>query len=169
MHGGLRPRRDAAAVPNVPAPRAAELLLLAGVLQEQLGTGSSRRTAADEQTEHKARHKAQTGHNPFPTYAFSGSLRPVYPLSPRRAVPAHIALPDYARDGIPRSEQGFQSRKRFTVLDAQGQAAMRKVCRLAREVLDTVARAVRPGVTTDQLDDVCHQACIEREVSGARA
>ncbi|RQM08078.1 hypothetical protein DH86_00001414 [Scytalidium sp. 3C] len=40
---------------------------------------------------------------------------------------------------------------------------MRKVCRLAREVLDVVAAEVRPGVTTDYLDEVCHKACIERK------
>lgn len=42
---------------------------------------------------------------------------------------------------------------------------MRKVCRLAREVLDIAAREVRPGVTTDYLDEVVHKACLERNVS----
>ena len=37
--------------------------------------------------------------NPFGTYKFTGSLRPVYPLSPKREVPAHIPRPDYAEDG----------------------------------------------------------------------
>lgn len=41
---------------------------------------------------------------------------------------------------------------------------MRRVCRLAREVLDLAAAAVKPGVTTDQIDEVVHKACIEREV-----
>jgi methionine aminopeptidase len=50
-------------------------------------------------------------------------------------------------------------------LDAEGQAAMRKVCKLAREVLDITAAAMKPGVTTDYLDEVCHNACVEREVS----
>jgi len=42
---------------------------------------------------------------------------------------------------------------------------MRKVCRLAREVLDIAAAMVKPGVTTDQIDEVVHNACIERNVS----
>lgn len=42
---------------------------------------------------------------------------------------------------------------------------MRKVCRLAREVLDITAAAMKPGVTTDYLDEICHNACVEREVS----
>lgn len=37
--------------------------------------------------------------NPFATYDFTGSLRPVYPLSPKRPVPDHIPRPDYADDG----------------------------------------------------------------------
>ena len=41
---------------------------------------------------------------------------------------------------------------------------MRKVCRLAREVLDIAARAAKPGVTTDYIDQVVHEACMEREV-----
>jgi len=41
---------------------------------------------------------------------------------------------------------------------------MRRVCRLAREVLDIAARALKPGVTTDEIDKIVHEACIEREV-----
>lgn len=38
-------------------------------------------------------------YNPFPNYAFTGSVRPMYPLSDRRKVPDHIPRPDYAEDG----------------------------------------------------------------------
>ena len=41
---------------------------------------------------------------------------------------------------------------------------MRRVCRLAREVLDIAASALKPGVTTDEIDKIVHEACIEREV-----
>jgi methionyl aminopeptidase len=77
-----------------------------------------------DQAEHKKLHKSQNstlsniftpkvvslpdadGHfNPFPSYPFTGSLRPVYPLSPKRTVPAKIPHPDYAHNGIPKSEQ----------------------------------------------------------------
>lgn len=40
---------------------------------------------------------------------------------------------------------------------------MRKVCRLAREVLDIAAAAAVPGVTTDYIDEVVHKACLERD------
>lgn len=39
---------------------------------------------------------------------------------------------------------------------------MRKVGRLAREVLDVAAKAAKPGVTTDEIDRIVHEACIER-------
>lgn len=106
-----------------------------------------------------------TGHyNPFPAYSYTGSVRPVYPLSPRRPVPESIRHPDHAKDGIPRAEQSF-SRSKITVLDKAQQDAMRKVCRMAREVLDIAAREARPGVTTDHIDEVVHKACMERDVS----
>lgn len=103
-------------------------------------------------------------YNPFPTFKFTGSVRPVYPLSAKRTVPKSIPRPDYAETGIPRSENRL-NRSKIDILDANGQEAMRKVCRLAREVLDAVAAEVKPGVTTDFLDEVCHKACIERNVS----
>jgi methionyl aminopeptidase len=55
-------------------------------------------------------------------------------------------------------------RNKIEILDAKQQDGMRKVCRLAREVLDIAARAVRPGVTTDYIDEIVHRACIERQV-----
>lgn len=91
----------------------------------------------------------------------------MYPLSPRRPVPDSITLPDYAKDGNPKSERRFPGRHNITVLDEKQQESMRKVCRLAREVLDIAARAIKPGVTTDFLDEVVHNACLERDVSTA--
>lgn len=107
-------------------------------------------------------------YNPFPAHPFTGSVRPVYPLSPRRAVPKSIPHPDYAETGIPKSEQRL-NRNKIDLLDAKAQDAMRKVCRLGREVLDITAAEVRPGVTTDYLDEVCHRATIERNVSARLA
>jgi methionyl aminopeptidase len=34
---------------------------------------------------------------------------------------------------------------------------------LAREVLDIAAAAVRPGITTDEIDEIVHNATIERD------
>lgn len=60
--------------------------------------------------------------------------------------------------------QVFVGRNRIKILTKEEQDGMRKVCRLAREVLDIAARAAKPGVTTDYIDQVVHEACMEREV-----
>ena len=61
----------------------------------------------------------------------------------------------------------YVGKHKITILDAKQQEAMRKVCRMAREVLDLAAAAVRPGVTTDYIDEVVHKACMDRQVSRA--
>lgn len=101
--------------------------------------------------------------NPFPTFPFTGPLRPVYPLSEKRQVPKTIPHPDYAADGIPKAGRSLRANK-IDLLDAPAQEKMRKVCRLAREVLDVAAAALRPGITTDEIDEIVHKACIERNV-----
>lgn len=40
--------------------------------------------------------------------------------------------------------------------------AMRVVCRLGREVLDLAGSMVKVGITTEEIDEAVHQACMER-------
>ncbi len=75
-------------------------------------------------------------------------------VSPRRDVPAHIVRPDYVASGKPGPGLPGDPATRVT--------RMRKVCRGAAEVLEEVGRAVRPGVTTDELDALCHAAYLAR-------
>ncbi|KAI7857068.1 peptidase M24, structural domain-containing protein [Circinella umbellata] len=114
---------------------------------------------------HKAVHKAKIEsepHDPFPNYKYTGPLRAVYPLSPTRHVPAEIARPDYAETGIPVSEQNVRASSTIKCLNEKEIEGMRKVCKVAREVLDIGAAAVRPGITTDEIDRIVHEATIER-------
>ncbi|EIM89990.1 methionine aminopeptidase [Stereum hirsutum FP-91666 SS1] len=99
--------------------------------------------------------------NPFYDHRFSGSLRPVYPLSPTRIVPEHIKRPDYAESGVPTSESR-RAGQPPRILTPEEQEKMRVVCKLAREVLDIAASHVRPGITTDEIDAIVHEATIER-------
>ncbi|KDR81580.1 hypothetical protein GALMADRAFT_58894 [Galerina marginata CBS 339.88] len=128
---------------------------------------------ASSQKTHKIIHDlAKTGganltisdgtYNPFVNYAFTGLVRPVYPLSPNREVPAHIPRPDYIEhDGKPISEiQRAGQPPRILTLEEQDK--MRTVCRLTREVLDIAASHIRPGITTDEIDEIVHNATIER-------
>lgn len=111
----------------------------------------------------------ETGfYNPFPNFSYTGPLRPVYPLSPKRVIPKTIPHPDYAADGIPKAGRSIVNRNKVELLDKKAQDAMRKVCRLAREVLDIAAAALRPGITTDEIDRIVHEECIKRNVSSVK-
>ena len=40
---------------------------------------------------------------------------------------------------------------------------LRHACKMGREVLDVAGKALRPGITTDELDRIVHEACLERD------
>lgn len=70
-------------------------------------------------------------YDPFPTFNYTGKLRPVYPLSPRRQVPDSIPKPDYYSTGIPKSE--FMNNK-STIIQVHNEEeikSMREVCRVS--------------------------------------
>ena len=80
---------------------------------------------------------------------------PPGPVTPMRPFPGHIKCPDYAMTG-----GGEHSCNEFSRLEGPELSLMRETCRAARRVLESAIRAVRPGVTTDQVDAVVHEACI---------
>ncbi|MEC8976955.1 MAG: type I methionyl aminopeptidase [Actinomycetota bacterium] len=76
-------------------------------------------------------------------------------VSPTRLVPEDIARPDYAAAGVPIRKAPADVRKDDAALER-----MRTAGAAARRVLREVAAEVAPGVTTDHLDAICHEACI---------
>lgn len=114
--------------------------------------------------QHKAIHKmfktAQSGMDPFHNYAFTGPLRPAT-VTPQRTVPEHIQRPDYWETSIPISEE--QADKTIPVYTPDEINGIREACRAGREVLDIAGRSVAVGVTTDEIDRVVHEACLERD------
>ena len=79
-------------------------------------------------------------------------------VSPPRAVPAEIVRPDYAD-----APQGRPLRvDEPMVKSPEIIERMRVAGRIAAEVLRVTGDAVRPGITTDELDAICHAATIER-------
>ncbi|XP_033644490.1 methionine aminopeptidase 1-like [Asterias rubens] len=102
-------------------------------------------------------------YNPWPGYMFTGKLRP-HPLSQPRTVPDHIGRPDYAdhSEGYPASEMAVKGSTQIKCLPAEDIEGLRVACRLGREVLDIAAAMVKPGVTTDDIDEAVHKACVER-------
>ena len=89
-------------------------------------------------------HKASTDH-----------IRPGH-VSPVRPVPPEIPRPPYAETGVAvrRSEPHVRTPD---VIER-----MRRAGRAAGEILQAVGAAVAPGVTTDELDALCHEECIRR-------
>merc|ERR1711871_1458589 len=78
-----------------------------------------------------------------------------------RPVPESIMRPDYANSGTPRAVD-LRPSWMIEVKSQKDVEMMRAAGRCAREVLDATGRAVKPGVTTDYLDEVAHAATIER-------
>ncbi|GAA6025889.1 hypothetical protein JCM11491_001725 [Sporobolomyces phaffii] len=101
-------------------------------------------------------------------FKYTGPLRAVMPNQavPKRQVPEHIPKPDYATEvnGVSFSEQiANRSERSGKILNAEEIEGMRKVCRLAREVLDIAAAAIRPGITTLEIDQIVHDECMKRD------
>ena len=81
---------------------------------------------------------------------------PVVPgvVSPKRLVPDNVPRPDYAETGRP-GQITYPD-----VKDAERIERMRRSCRLAALVMEKTAAAIRPGITTDELDAICHEETI---------
>jgi methionyl aminopeptidase len=115
--------------------------------------------------QHKAIHPNEAGekeYNPFPTFEYTGPLRPVYPLTPRRTIPKHIKSPDYAQHGKPISEIKNYKVGKVNQWSGKDIEKIRNVAKISREILDITASHVKPGITTDELDAILHKECMKR-------
>jgi methionyl aminopeptidase len=77
-------------------------------------------------------------------------------IIPMRTVPADIPRPEYAETG------NVTRRPEERIKDAAFIKRMRRAGHAAAEVLDIGAAVIAPGVTTDEIDAVVHQAYIDR-------
>jgi methionyl aminopeptidase len=77
-------------------------------------------------------------------------------LSPPRPVPAHIARPEYVGRRRPTPFSGSE------VKDGETIDRMRRAGKIAAQALVAVGQAVRPGITTDELDQIGHEFLIAR-------
>uniref|UniRef100_A0A7S3D4C4 Methionine aminopeptidase n=1 Tax=Palpitomonas bilix TaxID=652834 RepID=A0A7S3D4C4_9EUKA len=118
-------------------------------------------------TVHKAKHQMsvlsamQAPRDPFAGFKYTGPLR-AGKVSPMRTVKEGIEKPDYWEDGVPHSEMEARKNMKIQIRTKEEMKKMRRVCKLAREVLDEGAKAIKPGVTTDEIDRICHEAAEER-------
>ncbi|KAK9814651.1 hypothetical protein WJX72_009256 [[Myrmecia] bisecta] len=97
--------------------------------------------------------------NSRPDFEWTGALRPDV-ISPRRQVPTCIKQPDYAEYGVPEREIASRQQRVVPVRTPKEIEGLRAACRLARQVLDKAHAAIAPGVTTDEIDRVVHEATI---------
>lgn len=95
-----------------------------------------------------------------PKFGYNGSLVP-YRVSPDRPLPEHIPKPDWHATGVAEAERRSEARNTPPVHSAKQIKKMRQACKLGREILDAAHRAVRPGVTTDELDRIVHEFTVE--------
>ena len=93
-------------------------------------------------------------------FRFAGNIRPGAQTEQKVVIADHIIPPDYAIDGTPRSAKPMLPWV-IEVKTPDQIAKMRESGRLARKVLDLAGRAVKPGVTTNEIDEIVHQATIE--------
>lgn len=77
-------------------------------------------------------------------------------VSPLRTVPQEIARPEYALSGRPARSSGSEIKTPEQIV------RMRKACKAAAEILQELSKEVRPGITTDEIDALAHQAYIAR-------
>lgn len=121
--------------------------------------------------QHKQKHVTHS--EPAPTegktydpwaksFQYTGKLRPRYPLTPTRPVSNGIKRPDYADTGVPASEISDRGSTQIVQLSPNEIKKLRKACRLGREVLNEGRKIIKPGTTTDEIDRVVHDACMER-------
>lgn len=71
-------------------------------------------------------------------------------LSPMRIVPAHIQRPEYVGKQAPAKYAGND------IYDAATISKIRYAGRIASQALDVVAAAIKPGITTDEIDRIGH-------------
>ena len=95
-------------------------------------------------------------HSIWPGYPYSGKLRPHYPLTPKRQIKEGIQKPDYWQTGEP-----LNIPFKIPILTKDEIQKMRKTCQMARLVLETGLAAIKVGATSDDVDKVVHEKCME--------
>ncbi|CAO3596550.1 unnamed protein product [Absidia cylindrospora] len=109
---------------------------------------------------HNAQH-LQREYDPFPTFNYSGQVRAVYPLSPRRRG-VRYNKPDYVKKGYSVAEANFQNHivKVYNNVEIN---IIRNTCAITRDVSVAVQELINIGTTTDDIDAFVHGEIIARD------
>jgi methionyl aminopeptidase len=76
-----------------------------------------------------------------------------------RHIPDHIPKPDYYSIGYPAIEIASRQQITAKIHSERDIAGIREACLIGRQVLDAAHAAVRPGITTDEIDRIVSPCC----------
>jgi hypothetical protein len=93
-------------------------------------------------------------------FPFAGSVRPGSQSSQKVIIADNVLPPDYAEDGSPKNAKPMLPWV-VEVKTPEQIEKMRASGSLARHVLDTGGRAIKPGVTTNEIDEIVHQEALK--------
>jgi len=99
-----------------------------------------------------------------PNFDYTGDFCPWY-VTPSRTVLKHIERPEYAENpaGYPILETQSKGDGKIPIYTPDEIKGIRAACKLSRKILDIAAEMVKPGVTTEEIDRVVHDATIAHD------
>jgi methionyl aminopeptidase len=94
-------------------------------------------------------------------FPYAGDVRPGQQTPQKVVLDESIVKPDYWQTGAPSRPSKLALPWMIEVKSPEEIEKMRASGKLAREILDLAGRAVQPGVTTDEIDQIVHQAILK--------
>jgi hypothetical protein len=95
------------------------------------------------------------------TFPFTGTVRPGKQSPQRIVMDESIVKPDYWQSGVPLKTKKGLLPWMIEVKTSEEIVKMKQAGVLARHILDMAGRAVRPGITTDEIDTMVHDEIIK--------
>ena len=126
-----------------------------------MGKGSNKKKKKSSPATGKGFASAISAEAPIDKFPYAGSVRPGQQSPQKIVVSSDLDLPDYALDGRPKKGSNMPLLPWvIEVKKPEEIEKMRSSGKLAREILDLAGRAVKPGVTTDEIDTIVHDAIL---------
>ena len=132
-----------------------------------MGKGGGKKKKKSAPSSGKGFGSAIAAEAPVDRFPYAGSIRPGKQSPQKVVVSSEVAsdlLPDYALDGRPKKGSNMPLLPWvIEVKKPEEIEKMRASGKLAREILDLAGRAVKPGVTTDEIDNIVHEAILKAD------
>ena len=125
------------------------------------GDNASSAKSARQQTTTTTTTRTRAAPLRLDRFPYSGTVRPGKQSPQKQVTDANIRKPDYAESGIPQRVDKPMFPWMIEVKTPEDIEKMRAAGSLARDILDLAGRAVRVGVTTDEIDNLVHSEIIK--------